>query len=30
MDSTALEFAVTARLAHEPLTRAIARRTRNP
>ena len=29
MDSTALEFAVTARLAHEPLTRAIARRTRN-
>jgi soluble lytic murein transglycosylase-like protein len=30
VDSTALEFAVTARLAHEPLTRAIARRTRNP
>jgi soluble lytic murein transglycosylase-like protein len=30
LDSTALEFAVTARLAHEPLTRAIARRTRNP
>ena len=29
VDSTALEFAVTARLAHEPLTRAIARRTRN-
>jgi soluble lytic murein transglycosylase-like protein len=29
-DSVALEFAVTARLAHEPLTRAIARRTRNP
>jgi soluble lytic murein transglycosylase-like protein len=26
----ALEFAVTARLAHEPLARAIARRTRNP
>lgn len=24
------EFAVTARLAHQPLTRAIARRTRNP
>jgi soluble lytic murein transglycosylase-like protein len=30
VDSTALEFAVTARLAHQPLTRAIARRTRNP
>ena len=30
VDSTALEFAVTARLAHGPLTRAIARRTRNP
>ena len=30
LDSAALEFAVTARLAHEPLTRAIARRTRNP
>ncbi len=30
VDSTVLEFAVTARLAHEPLTRAIARRTRNP
>jgi soluble lytic murein transglycosylase-like protein len=30
VDSAALEFAVTARLAHEPLTRAIARRTRNP
>jgi soluble lytic murein transglycosylase-like protein len=30
VDSTALEFAVTARLAHEPLARAIARRTRNP
>ncbi|HKT60755.1 MAG TPA: hypothetical protein VJQ46_11950, partial [Gemmatimonadales bacterium] len=30
VDSTALEFAVTARLAHEPLSRAIARRTRNP
>lgn len=30
LDSTALEFAVTARLAHEPLTQAIARRTRNP
>jgi len=30
VDSVALEFAVTARLAHEPLTRAIARRTRNP
>jgi soluble lytic murein transglycosylase-like protein len=29
VDSTALEFAVTARLAHGPLTRAIARRTRN-
>ena len=29
-DSAALEFAVTARLAHEPLARAIARRTRNP
>ena len=25
-----MEFAVTARLAHEPLARAIARRTRNP
>ena len=30
VDSTALEFAVTARLAHEPLARALARRTRNP
>ncbi len=30
VDSVALEFAVTARLAHEPLTRALARRTRNP
>jgi soluble lytic murein transglycosylase-like protein len=30
VDSTALEFAVTARLAHEPLAQAIARRTRNP
>jgi len=30
VDSTTLEFAVTARLAHEPLARAIARRTRNP
>ena len=30
VDSTALEFAVTARLAHGPLARAIARRTRNP
>ncbi|MEP6688542.1 MAG: transglycosylase SLT domain-containing protein [Gemmatimonadales bacterium] len=30
VDSAALEFAVTARLAHAPLTRAIARRTRNP
>ena len=30
VDSATLEFAVTARLAHEPLTRAIARRTRNP
>jgi soluble lytic murein transglycosylase-like protein len=30
LDSAALEFAVTARLAHEPLARAIARRTRNP
>ena len=30
VDSAALELAVTARLAHEPLTRAIARRTRNP
>ena len=30
VDSTALEFAVTARAAHLPLTRAIARRTRNP
>jgi soluble lytic murein transglycosylase-like protein len=30
VDSAALEFAVTARLAHEPLTRAIARQTRNP
>lgn len=30
VDSTALEFAVTARLAHAPLARAIARRTRNP
>ena len=30
VDSTALEFAITARLAHRPLTLAIARRTRNP
>jgi soluble lytic murein transglycosylase-like protein len=30
LDSAALEFAVTARLAHGPLARAIARRTRNP
>jgi soluble lytic murein transglycosylase-like protein len=30
VDSTALEFAVTARLAHRPLALAIARRTRNP
>jgi soluble lytic murein transglycosylase-like protein len=30
VDSTALEFAVTARLAHRPLARALARRTRNP
>lgn len=30
VDSTALEFAVTARHAHQPLARAIARRTRNP
>ena len=30
VDSAALEFAVTARLAHAPLARAIARRTRNP
>jgi soluble lytic murein transglycosylase-like protein len=30
VDSATLEFAVTARLAHEPLARAIARRTRNP
>jgi len=30
VDSTALEFAVTARLAHRPLALALARRTRNP
>jgi soluble lytic murein transglycosylase-like protein len=30
LDSTALEFAVTARLAHRPLALALARRTRNP
>ena len=30
VDSMAMEFAVMARLAHGPLTRAIARRTRNP
>ena len=30
VDSTALEFAVTAKHAHQPLARAIARRTRNP
>ena len=30
VDSAALEFAVTARLAHQPLARALARRTRNP
>lgn len=30
VDSTALEFAVSERLAHVPLTQAIARRTRNP
>jgi soluble lytic murein transglycosylase-like protein len=30
VDSMALEFAVTARAAHLPLARAIARRTRNP
>jgi soluble lytic murein transglycosylase-like protein len=30
VDSTALEFAVTARLAHRPLARALAKRSRNP
>jgi soluble lytic murein transglycosylase-like protein len=30
VDSTALEFAVTARAAHRPLARALAKRTRNP
>jgi soluble lytic murein transglycosylase-like protein len=30
VDSTALELAVTARDAHRPLARAIAKRTRNP
>ena len=30
VDSTALEFAVTARHAHQPLARALASRTRNP
>jgi soluble lytic murein transglycosylase-like protein len=30
VDSTAMEFALTARLAHRPLARALARRTRNP
>ena len=30
MDSAALELAVTVRLAHQPLARALARRTRNP
>ena len=30
VDSTALEFAVTARHAHRPLARALASRTRNP
>ena len=30
VDSTALEFAVTARDAHRPLARALAKRTRNP
>jgi soluble lytic murein transglycosylase-like protein len=30
VDSTAMEFAITARLAHRPLARALARRTRNP
>jgi soluble lytic murein transglycosylase-like protein len=30
VDSMALEFAVTAREAHRPLARALARRTRNP
>ena len=30
VDSTALEFAVTARLAHRPLALVLARRTRNP
>ena len=30
VDSIAAEFAITARLAHRPLARALARRTRNP
>jgi soluble lytic murein transglycosylase-like protein len=30
VDSTALEFAVTAREAHRPIARALAKRTRNP
>jgi hypothetical protein len=30
VDSTALEFAVTARHAHRPLTQALSKRTRNP
>lgn len=30
VDSTTLEFAVTARLAHRPLARALAKRSRNP
>jgi soluble lytic murein transglycosylase-like protein len=30
VDSTAMELALTARLAHRPLARALARRTRNP
>jgi soluble lytic murein transglycosylase-like protein len=30
VDSTAMEFAITAQLAHRPLARALARRTRNP
>lgn len=30
VDSTAIEFAITARLAHQPLARALARRTRKP
>lgn len=30
MDSTAVEFAITAKLAHRPLARALARRTRKP